>query len=106
MEEQSYDNVEIARVLNENFVAVKVDRETNPDVDELYLLGSAGYEQARGWPLHVFLTPEGKPFLGMTYLPPDEFLQVLAAVNSAWSSNRPRVEMLAEEITQVIRNLK
>ena len=103
MEEQSYDNVEIARVLNENFVTVKVDRETNPDVDELYLLAMQVMGRPGGWPLNVFLTPEGKPFLGMTYLPPDEFLRVLKAVESAWSSNRSRVEMLAEEITQVIR---
>lgn len=103
IEEESYDDIEIATLINEQFVAVKVDRESHPDVDELYLLALEIMNIVSGWPLHVFVTPEGKPFLGMTYLPPEQFKIVLTEVYTVWNSNREKVEDLASLITQEVQ---
>ena len=69
MEEESFEDEEIARVLNENFVAIKVDREERPDVDAIYMSAVQALTGGGGWPLNVFLTPERKPFYGGTYYP-------------------------------------
>lgn len=103
MEEESYDNLEIATFLNEHYVAVKVDRETSPDIDELYLLAVQIMGGYGGWPLHVFITAEGKPFLGMTYVPPAEFEAVLKDVHQVWMEKRSEVENLASLITDEIQ---
>src|ERR1700687_3657469 len=69
MEEESFESEEIARILNEKFVPVKVDREERPDVDAIYMQAVQLLTQHGGWPMSVFLTPEGKPFFGGTYFP-------------------------------------
>ena len=104
MEEESYDNEEIARILNENFVVVKVDRETHPDVDELYMLAVELMGGSGGWPLHVFVTPEGKPFVGATYLPAQEFKAALQEVDGVWRTQRAQVERLAQRVTADVQN--
>ena len=71
MERESFENEEIARVLNEHFVAIKVDREERPDVDRMYMLFVQASTGSGGWPMSVWLTPERKPFFGGTYFPPD-----------------------------------
>ena len=71
MERESFESEEIARVLNENFVSVKVDREERPDVDRMYMLFVQASTGSGGWPMSVWLTPERKPFFGGTYFPPD-----------------------------------
>ena len=103
MEDKSYDDIRIATLLNQQYVTVKVDRESHPDVDELYMLALEIMGIPGGWPLHVFVTPEGEPFLGMTYLPPEEFEIVLNEVSTVWRSDRAKVEHLASLITQDIR---
>jgi len=72
MERESFSNPEIAKVLNENFVCIKVDREERPDIDDIYMTALQVSGEQGGWPLSMFLTPEGKPIFGGTYFPPDD----------------------------------
>ena len=90
MERESFEDERTAQLMNESFVCVKVDREERPDVDALYMEAVQGMTGHGGWPLNVFLTPEGLPFYGGTYFPPQDrpgmpaFTQVLLAVSEAW----------------------
>src|SRR5262245_9955915 len=72
MERESFSNAEIAKMLNENFVCIKVDREERPDIDDIYLTALHAMDTSGGWPLTMFLTPEGKPIVGGTYFPPED----------------------------------
>ena len=72
MDRESYDNPEIAQIINTLFVAVKVDRDERPDIDSRYQVAVQSISGQGGWPLTAFLTPDGKPFYGGTYFPPDE----------------------------------
>jgi uncharacterized protein len=91
MERESFEDERTAQLMNQSFVCVKVDREERPDVDALYMEAVQGMTGHGGWPLNVFLTPEGLPFYGGTYFPPQDrpgmpsFTQVLLAVSEAWS---------------------
>jgi uncharacterized protein len=95
MERESFENERIARLMNENFVSIKVDREERPDLDQIYMDAVQLLTGRGGWPLTVFLTPDGKPFYGGTYFPPEDrqgmagFPRVLAAINNAFR-NQPR----------------
>ena len=77
MEHESFENKEIAEFLNQHFIAIKVDRERHPDVDEAYMLAVRLVSGRGGWPMSSFLAPDGKPFFGATYLPPDIFIELL-----------------------------
>ncbi|MBI3023573.1 MAG: thioredoxin domain-containing protein, partial [Thaumarchaeota archaeon] len=109
MERESFENEKIAKILNENFVPIKVDREERPDVDEVYMKAVTSLTGQGGWPLSVFLTPELKPFYVGTYYPPEPrhglpgFLQLLQFASSLWRGKRSEVEQNAEELTRVIR---
>ena len=72
MERESFENEDIARVMNENFVSIKVDREERPDVDSIYMGAVQAMTGQGGWPMTVFMTPDGKPFYGGTYFPPED----------------------------------
>src|ERR1700722_20005471 len=97
MERESFENEEIAKVLNEFFVPVKVDREERPDVDRIYMLFVQASTGSGGWPMSVFLTPKLHPFFGGTYFPPDNrygrpgFGAILSNLAKAWSEDRARV---------------
>ncbi len=104
MEEESYDDLQIAQLLNEHFIAIKVDREINPDIDELYLLAVQIMGGSGGWPLHVFVTPEGKPFLGLVYAPPEDFKALLNEVQMVWANHRSDVEALADQVTRQVQS--
>ena len=106
MEDESYDDLEIAEFLNRNFVAIKVDREIHPDVDAIYLLAVQVMGSSGGWPLHAFLTPDGKPYLGMTYLPPKEFVEALEAVVKTWRGDEQALIQLAGQITGLIESFE
>ena len=71
MDRESYESAEIAEIINQQFIAVKVDRDERPDVDSRYQLAVSAISGTGGWPLTVFLTPDGQPFYGGTYFPPD-----------------------------------
>ena len=108
MERESFDDPETARLMNEGFVNVKVDREERPDVDAIYMRAVQALSGSGGWPLTVFLTPEGQPFFGGTYYPPEprhgmpSFRQVLAATREAWENRREDVQDAARQITEVL----
>ncbi len=111
MEHESFENEAIARVLNENFVAIKVDREERPDLDQIYMNAVQMLTGHGGWPMSVFLTPELKPFYGGTYWPPHAsrgmpgFDQILAAVADAWQNRRAQALNAAEQLTAELQNL-
>ena len=109
MEHESFEDEETASVMNEHFVCVKVDREERPDVDGLYMDAVVYMTGHGGWPMTVFLTPEGRPFYGGTYFPPEPrfnmpaFRQVLEAVADAYRSRRGDVERQAGVLVDAIR---
>lgn len=98
MERESFENQAIAKILNDNFVSIKVDREERPDVDRVYMLFVQASTGQGGWPMSVWLTPERKPFFGGTYFPPDArfgrpgFAAILQGLAQAWNTDRERVE--------------
>jgi uncharacterized protein YyaL (SSP411 family) len=97
MEHESFENDGIAALLNASFVPIKVDREERPDLDEIYMTAVQLMSGQGGWPLNVFLTPDGKPFFGGTYFPPEDrsgrrgFPGILEAVRDAWASRRDEI---------------
>ncbi len=109
MERESFENEEIARLMNEHFINIKVDREERPDLDALYMSVVQAMTGHGGWPLTVFLTPEGKPFYGGTYFPPVDrhglpaFPRVLRAVADAYRTRRQEIERAAEELLAHLR---
>ncbi len=97
MQRESYQNPEIAAFLNKHFIPVKVDRELNPALDA-YLIDYVERTQGRaGWPLNLFLTPEGYPLVGMTYLPPDQFARVIARLAGAWDKQSDQMRQVARQ---------
>ena len=90
MDRESYDNPEIAEIVNQHFIAVKVDRDERPDIDSRYQVAVSSISGQGGWPLTAFLTPDGKPFYGGTYFPPDDhygrpsFKRVLLSISNAY----------------------
>ena len=108
MERESFSDPEVAKLMNQGFVNIKVDREERPDVDSIYMRAVQSLTGRGGWPLTVFLTPDGRPFYGGTYFPPEprhgmpSFRQLLEATLSAWRERRDDVESSATEITQVL----
>ena len=105
MAHESFENPEIAALMNEHFVPVKVDREERPDVDAVYMNAVQALTGAGGWPMTVALTPTGKPFFGGTYYPPDDrlgqpgFRRVLLSLANAWATRRGEVDEAADSLT-------
>lgn len=99
MEKQSFENEDIARVMNENLVCIKVDREERPDVDQVYMEAVQVLGINGGWPLNVFLTPDQKPFYGGTYFPPAQWKQVVTRIGEAFKARRQEIEDSSNEIT-------
>src|SRR5689334_5265914 len=97
MAHESFENPEIARMMNDNFINVKVDREERPDIDSIYMQAVQTLTGHGGWPMTVFLTPFGEPFYGGTYYPPEErqgmpsFPRVLNAVSDAYQNKHDSV---------------
>ncbi len=109
MEEESFRNPEIAAILNEHFVSIKVDREERPDLDRIYMQAVIAMTGSGGWPLNVFLTPDLKPFFGGTYFPPEDrwgrpgFKRILLTIARAWKERRQEIEQSAERLTRLLR---
>ncbi|MEE9452848.1 MAG: DUF255 domain-containing protein [Paracoccaceae bacterium] len=104
MEEESFENPEIAAYLNENFVAIKVDRETRPDLDEQFMLVTQALTGSGGWPNSVFLTDTGDPFHAGTYFPPDAFSNILERIARHWRNNGDTLAAEAAELSVYIRD--
>ncbi|MEE8074440.1 MAG: thioredoxin domain-containing protein [Candidatus Binatia bacterium] len=111
MEQESFENEEIAALMNEHFVNIKVDREERPDLDEVYMTAVQMLTGRGGWPMTVFLTPEGKPFFGGTYFPPEDrhgvpgFPKVLKAGAQAYRERPQDVERSVRQILEALDRL-
>ena len=111
MERESFESEAVADVLNRDFISVKVDREERPDVDRVYMTAVQSMTGQGGWPLSVWVTPEGKPFYGGTYFPPigghgrPGFVNVLDQIAAAWRERGEEVQGWAEELSQRVRTL-
>ena len=108
MDRESYDSPEIAEIINTRFIPIKVDRDERPDVDSRYQTAVAALSGQGGWPLTAFLTPEGKPFYGGTYFPPQDmmgrpsFRKVLLAIADAFRERRKDVEEEAGKLMHAL----
>ena len=112
MERECFEDEGIARQLNEHFICIKVDREERPDVDQVYMTALQGISGgAGGWPMSMFLTPDGRPFYGGTYFPPEprdgmpSFPQLLDAIQAAWADRRDEVLNDASQLTSYVRRV-
>ena len=111
MERESFENEVTARLMNERFVNIKVDREERPDLDAIYMEAVVAMTGSGGWPMSVFLTPEGQPFYGGTYYPPElrygmpSFRQVLQSVADAYQNRRNDVLGQAARLTSALQNV-
>ncbi len=103
MERESFESEEIAAILNEHFIAIKVDREQRPDVDATYMSAVQLLTGGGGWPMSTFLTPGAKPFYGGTYFPKDVFADLLSQIHRLWGSDqRPELETQAKDLSDAI----
>jgi len=112
MDRESYENPEVASVINEHYVAVKVDRDERPDIDSRYQTAVSALSGQGGWPLTAFLTPEGKPFYGGTYFPPDDqygrpgMRRVLEAVAQSYKFQRVQILESAQKISEALAGVE
>jgi uncharacterized protein YyaL (SSP411 family) len=110
MEHESFENPEIAEVMNKYFVSIKVDREERPDVDNIYMKAVMSLTGSGGWPMSVFLTHDRKPFYGGTYFPPDSqwgrpgFKELLLSIHDAWQNKRDELVKSSHSITQNLQS--
>ncbi|MEJ2621557.1 MAG: DUF255 domain-containing protein [Candidatus Thiodiazotropha sp.] len=102
MERESFENLQIASLLNQNFIAIKVDRESHPDVDEVYMTAVMLMTGHGGWPMSSFLTPEGKPFYGGTYFTPDQFTSLLKQIDQLWKQRADEVMTQATKVADAV----
>ena len=111
MEHESFENQKIAALMNELFVSIKVDREERPDLDEIYMSAVQVLTGRGGWPMTMFLTPDGKPFYGGTYFPPEDrqgmpgFPRILLGVSQAYRERPADVEKSVSEILSVLQRM-
>src|SRR5262245_34572201 len=114
MEHESFENASIAKLMNDNFINIKVDREERPDLDQIYMTAVQMMTGSGGWPLTVFLLPSGEPFYGGTYFPPDDrygrpgFPRLLMNIADAYHNRRKEVQdnaqMLRQHLNQKMQN--
>jgi len=102
MEHDSFESAEVAAVLNQKFIAIKVDREERPDVDQVYMDAVVALTGHGGWPMSVFLTPDRKPFWGGTFFPKAQFLKILDALSNAWQNDRQKVLSASDHVLSVL----
>tara|TARA_R110002073_G_scaffold275332_1_gene438870 strand:+ start:36582 stop:38966 length:2385 start_codon:yes stop_codon:yes gene_type:complete len=109
MERESFENEDIAKIMNEHFVCIKVDREERPDIDDIYMAATTIFSGSGGWPMSVFLEPESrKPFYAGTYFPPEpaygrpSFPQLLEGLSNAWKTQHDKVIEQAESLSSAV----
>jgi uncharacterized protein YyaL (SSP411 family) len=106
MAHESFEDQAIAAIMNENFINIKVDREERPDLDDIYMQAVVAMTGQGGWPMSLFLTPDGKPFYGGTYFPPTQrynlpsFREVLLSIARLWREDRSRLTQSGDQISQ------
>ncbi len=99
MERQDFESEEISKILNQNFVCIKVDREERPDIDSQYMTALQMMTGSGGWPMSVWLTPDLKPFYGGTYYPPEDFKPLLQKIAALWSTDPVKVRIAADNVS-------
>src|SRR5580692_1220404 len=105
MERESFEDESTARLMNEHFINIKIDREERPDLDHIYMDAVQAMTGSGGWPLNVFLTPQGKPFYGGTYFPPrraynrPSWKEILTSIADSFQSRRNEIEVQSEKLT-------
>ena len=102
MAHESFSDQETAEVVNANVVAIKVDREERPDIDAVYMAATQGMTGQGGWPMTVFMTPDGEPIYCGTYYPREHFKRLVEAVAKAWHSNRAAVTDQASRVAGLL----
>ncbi|MCB0281155.1 MAG: thioredoxin domain-containing protein [Calditrichaeota bacterium] len=111
MEEESFENQEVAELMNENFICIKVDREERPDIDQLYMQYVQMTTGSGGWPMSVFLTPDQKPFFGGTYFPPDDrygrpgFKRVLQALAVHYHTEKDKLKNSISQVDEAFNKI-
>ncbi len=109
MERESFEDEATAKIMNENFINIKIDREERPDLDHIYMDAVQAISGSGGWPLNVFLTPDTKPFYGGTYFPPvkafnrSSWKEILLAISEAWKEKQNEIESQAENLLNHLR---
>jgi uncharacterized protein YyaL (SSP411 family) len=113
MERESFENEQIADIMNQNYVSIKVDREERPDLDSIYMQAVQGMTGQGGWPMTMFLTPDGKPFYGGTYFPPRDrrygqevmpgFASILLGLAQAFNTRRTEIEEQANQVAEYLQ---
>lgn len=112
MERETFENEQIAELLNQNFVCIKVDREQHPDVDDAYMTAVHLTGGQGGWPMSVFATPTGEPFFAGTYFPPEDrgaylgFKSIVRQIASAWRSERDQIASIASNLSAAINQYR
>src|SRR5438270_222048 len=112
MAHESFESADVAAILNEHFVSIKVDREERPDVDRVYMTFVQATTGSGGWPMSVWLTPDLKPFYGGTYFPPNSrwgrpgFVDILQEITRVWHADRPKIAQSAEALTAQLKSLE
>ena len=110
MAHESFEDEEVARVLNESFVSIKVDREERPDIDQIYMSVCQALTKSGGWPLTILMTPDAKPFFAGTYFPKEGrmgmtgLLDILGQISQLWVNDRERIFGIGDEITRALRS--
>ena len=109
MAHESFEHDGVARILNRSFVSIKVDREERPDVDQVYMTACQAMTQRGGWPLTIFMTPDGKPFFAGTYFPRESrmgmtgFIDLLERIAELWNRERARLVQAGDQITELLQ---
>ncbi len=104
MEHESFENLEIADIMNEHFVCIKVDREERPDIDQIYMTALQIITGSGGWPLNCFAMPDGTPFYGGTYFRPKQWIQVLKSLQYSWLNEVRKIENAAQHLKEGVAN--
>ncbi|GIV44826.1 MAG: thioredoxin [Bacteroidia bacterium] len=106
MERECFENEDIAAIMNENFVCIKVDREERPDIDRIYMDAVQLMTGSGGWPLNCFTLPDGRPIYGGTYFPPKNWAGVLMQLSNLYRQNPAKVNQYADELTQGVKAME
>lgn len=104
MEHQSFENEEIAQIMNDNFICIKVDREERPDIDQIYMSAVQLLTGSGGWPLNCFTLPDGRPIYGGTYFNSEQWVQVLTGLNQTFKDSPQRILDAADEISAGVKS--
>lgn len=110
MAHESFENEEIAAILNKWFISIKVDREERPDIDQMYMAATQAMTGSGGWPMSIFLLPDSSPFYAGTYFPPKSvsgrpgFKALLTAIHTAWLDRRDDLETAASQMVTALQS--